>query len=161
MRIAFGKQKPNRLQTHHAVCLWFKFYRIFNCGAIIFLPVPPTLGPPNNIISPLSEHPTPTLLSPLLTPPLLSLLTRAYLLNIAAALPTSHTYYHSEGEETNESQQTKGTAGWAIWCRSDRSGLCNLSCSSWWQKARLACVWTRVCKIWDECLSSILCTFGS
>lgn len=112
MRIAFGKQKPNRLQTHHAVCLWFKVHHIFNCGAIIFLPVPPTLGPPNNIISPLSEHPTPTLLSPLLTPPLLSLLTRAYLLNIAAPCQLLTLTITAKGKkQMNHSRQRERRAG--------------------------------------------------
>lgn len=125
-----SKEKPYCLQLHHAVCLWFKVQHIFNCGAIIFLPVPPTLCSPNNIISLFSKHSPPTFIFP--SQSISFPLTCTYLLNIAVNLPTPHTYYHKKEKETNESQQTKGLAAWAIGCRGNWWGLSNAFCSSWW-----------------------------
>lgn len=72
-------------------------------GAIIFVPVPPTLCPPDTTISLLSQHPTPTRLSLYLPPPLLPTDMHTFTKKKATNLPTPHTYYHTE-EKTNESQ---------------------------------------------------------
>lgn len=93
---------------HHAV--WSKVQHIFNSGAIIFLPVLPTLCPPS-MITLFSSHPTPTLLSLLRSPSLLPTDLCTFTKYCSKPANSSHLLSHERKKQMNHSRQREWRAG--------------------------------------------------